>query len=159
MMSQTVFRARVFTALLLFVLGIVTLWQSGDLPFGTLNRIQAGFFPISFGSIMSVLSLAMLWSLYWNKKKGAVTEEASDEEEEPVHLRGAFTIIGIFVLFVLVTYAFGFLAASVVAMAAAGYVLGLKNWRLAALSAGTTAAVWLIFDVWLGISLPHGSWL
>jgi len=158
-MSQTVFRARVITALVLLVLGIVVLWQCRDLPFGTLNRMQAGFFPILFGCLMSGLSLAMLCNLYRSRKNGAVTDDGSHEDEEPVHLRGALAFVAIFVLFVLVTNAFGFLAASVVAMAAAGYVMGLRNWRLAVLSVGTAAVIWIIFDVWLGLSLPHGAWL
>jgi hypothetical protein len=159
MMSPTVFLARLITALLLLVSGFVVLWESYDLPFGTLNRIQAGFFPNLFGGLMSALSLVLLWQLYRSKKKGFVTKNASDEEEEPVNLRGAFIFTGILVLFVLVTYGFGFLAASVVSIAAAGYALGLKNWRLAVLAIGTAAVVWLIFDIWLGVSLPRGMWL
>jgi hypothetical protein len=155
-MSRYVFRARVITALLLLAAGFIALWGSRDLPFGTLNRIQAGFFPTVFGCLLSGLSLVFLASVLWNRKRGSASADGSQEEDEPVNLRGALLFIGIFVLFVLVTIVFGFLAASVLALAAAGYVLGLKGWRLIVLSVGTTAVVWLLFDLWLGLSLPTG---
>jgi uncharacterized membrane protein YwaF len=69
------------------------------------------------------------------------------------------SFIGISALFLAVSYTLGFVIAMFVALAASGFVLGLRGWWLAVLAIVTTAAICLIFDVWLGVSLPPGIWL
>jgi hypothetical protein len=162
MMSHTVHRARLITALLFLALGLITLWQSYGLPFGSLRLLKPGFFPTVFGGLLIALSVLMLAGLYKDrpKERAAAGEEKSEEnEDEPVHWRGLLSFIGIFALFLAVSYALGFVVAMLVAMAGAGFVLGLRGWRLAVLAIATTAAIWLIFDLWLGVSLPPGIWL
>ena len=163
MMSHTIFRARIITALLLFVAGLVVLWEASDLPLGTLNRIRAGFFPTVFGVLMVILSVLMIVRESWSRKKSVDPKNDAavdtDSDEGPVNLKGAAIISGIFVLYVLMIDLLGFLAASFVGTVALGYVLGLKNWRLIVLSVGTVLTIWLIFDIWLDLSLPRGMWL
>ncbi|WP_176220555.1 tripartite tricarboxylate transporter TctB family protein [Cohnella massiliensis] len=159
-MSKTVYRARVITALLFLLLGLVTLWQSQDLKFGSLKSIGPGFFPVVFGGLTAGLSVLMLAGLLKARKQGDASPEKTNEEaDEPVRLRGALSFIGIFVLFLVVSHFVGFVAATFASLGVAAYLLGLKGWRLAALTVATTAAVWLIFDLWLGIALPPGIWL
>lgn len=162
MINQTVYRARIITALLFMVLGCITLWQSQGLPFGSLSLMKSGFFPRIFGSLMTGLSIVMLVHLVLARRKaqsGTQAESDADADEEPVNFRGLLAFVGIFALFLLLTYGIGFIAASFAAVAASGYLLGLKGWRLAVLSVTATASIWLLFDVWLGISLPPGVWL
>jgi len=158
MMTKTVHRARLLTALLFLALGLITLWQSYELPFGSLRQLKPGFFPNVFGGLLTGLSVLMLIGLWRDRPRN--TEAAGErEQDEPVHWRGLLSFIGIFALFLAVSYAFGFVIAMFVALAASGFVLGLRGWRLAVLAIATTAAIWLIFDLWLGVSLPPGIWL
>src|SRR5690606_33546827 len=102
MMNQTVFRARLITALLFLFLGLLALWQSANLPFGSLSHIRSGFFPIVFGSLLTGLSLVYLAILFWSRYKGKVEQEKA-EGEDAVHLSGFLAFLGIFVLFLLLT--------------------------------------------------------
>lgn len=158
MMSKTVHRARLLTALLFLALGLITIWQSYDMPIGSLRQLKPGFFPNVFGGLLTGLSVLMLIGLLRSRPQNtdAVGEQGADE---PVHWRGLLSFIGIFALFLAVSYTLGFVIAMFVALAASGFVLGLRGWRLAVLAISTTAAIWLIFDLWLGVSLPPGIWL
>ncbi len=157
MMNQTVYRARIITALLFLFLGILTLSQSANLKFGSLSHIRTGFFPIVFGSLLTALSAVYLAMLLWAQFKGKVAKEKA-EGEDAVDLRGFLAFVGIFLAFLIVTKLAGFVIASFAAVAASSYLLGLKGWRLVALSAGSTLFIWLLFDIWLKISLPVGIW-
>ncbi len=157
MMNQTVFRARLITALLFLFLGLITLWQSANLTFGSLSHIRTGFFPIVFGSLLTGLSVVFLTTLIWLRYKGKVSQEKADGEDG-VHLSGFLAFVGIFLVFLLLTKFVGFVIASFAAVLASSYLLGLKGWRLLALSVLTTLFIWLLFDIWLKISLPVGIW-
>lgn len=158
MMNQTVYRARIITALLFLFLGLLALWQSANLKFGSLSHIRAGFFPIVFGSLLVGLSLLLLISLIRARIKGNVMQ-AKAEGEDAVHLSGFFAFVGIFALFIIVSYFAGFIPATFVAMMISSYLLGLKGWRNFVLAFITTGFIWLVFDIWLKISLPVGIWL
>lgn len=158
MMSRTVFRARISTALLFMVIGLVAIWQSLDLKFGSLKMIGPGFFPVVFGSLLTGLSILMLAGVLLARRRSSESAETA-EEDEPTRLRGTLAFVGVFVLFLVVSYLIGFMAGIFVSTAAAALLLGMKGWRLATLTILTTVAVWLIFDLWLGISLPPGIWL
>lgn len=68
----------------------------------------------------------------------------------------------IFVLFLAYLWAFrwfGFVYSSIVFLAAAQVILGLKNpLKIAAYSAGVTAAIWLAFAKLLNLVLPAGDY-
>ena len=80
------------------------------------------------------------------------------EQEDRMDVRGFVSFIAVFAVFVAVTHYAGFIAASFVAVAGSGYLLGLRSWRLLLLTVLTACATWLLFDYWLGLSLPRGIW-
>lgn len=155
-MSRITFRVRLITALFFAIIGVLALWGSRDLDFGTLAKIGSGFFPTVFGWLTIVLSLAFLITNYRTFK---LTKDIhKNEEEEPIHLKGASIFVGIFILFVLCTYAFGFIIASFISVGLAGFALNLRKIPLISLAICTTFAIWLIFDLWLGVTLPTSIW-
>ncbi|PYI50859.1 tripartite tricarboxylate transporter TctB family protein [Paenibacillus flagellatus] len=158
MMTKTVRRARLLTALLFLASGLITIGQSYELPFGSLRQLKPGFFPIVFGGLLTGLSVLMLIGLLGSRPHHTGPAEER-EADEPVHWRGLLSFSGIFALFLAVSYMLGFVIAMFAALAASGFVLGLRGWRLAVLAVATTSAIWLIFDVWLGVTLPPGIWL
>lgn len=155
-MSRSVFLARILTAFLMLGAGIVTRIQTAGLPFGTLKRIGSGFFPTLFGNLMIILSLCMLVSLFVAYRRGQVNPV--ETEDIITSLKGFGVFLAILIGFILVNHFAGFIIASLLAVFAAGYALGLKGWRLWVLTAATTLVIWLVFDLWLMLSLPSGVW-
>lgn len=185
-MTPLVFRTRTITATLTLIMGLLTLWQSRDLPFGSLSNIRPGFFPIIFGSILTLLSLIMLFSLIRDRALGRVGQEALQEDAEKEHtpesvenlnaaeavkaaedaesdgdsfnVKGVSAMTGVFALFILLTYLLGYTVASAVCVAAAGYLLGLRRWKVLYLGIATAIITWLVFEKWMAIPLPDGLW-
>ncbi|WP_020619380.1 tripartite tricarboxylate transporter TctB family protein [Paenibacillus daejeonensis] len=156
-MSIVAFRARIITASLALVLSIMTLWQTWDLPMGTMRAVKTGFFPKVFGVLLLVLSIGMLYQLYLARHDRRQAAEGADSEES-VNLRGLVGFSALFVIFVVLCYTAGFLIAAVVSVLGGGFLLGLRKWKLFLLAGGTALMSWLLFDQWLGISLPSGMW-
>lgn len=197
-MNTVVHKARALSALLFLAVGLVTVWQSRSLPFGSLKAIKAGFFPQVFGIVLVLLSVTLLLQSFTARKRSTATAEAAGqppashlrhesvgkteaslqetvaqvldegreaaaganeaEQEEQVDVRGFASFIAVFAVFVAVTHYAGFIAASFAAVAGSGYLLGLRSWRLLLLTVLTSCATWLLFDYWLGLSLPRGIW-
>lgn len=154
-MSRSVFISRLITAILMLVIGIIVRVDTSNLPFGSLKRIQSGFFPTVFGNLMIVLSLLMLITLIMQYVKKQVNKP--EEDENPTHsLKGFALFLGIMIGFLVINYLVGFVIAVFFALIASGYALGLKGWRLLALGVITTVLIWLVFDVWLMLYLPTG---
>lgn len=153
-MSRSVFIARTITAIFMLVIGVIVRIDTADLAFGSLRRIQSGFFPTVFGNLLIVLSLFMLITLIWAYIKGNVNEP--DTENHKHSLKGFAIFLVIMAAFVVVNYFVGFIIAIFVALLASGFSLGLKGWRLILLGVITTVLIWLVFDVWLTLYLPTG---
>ncbi|MFS0724148.1 tripartite tricarboxylate transporter TctB family protein [Paenibacillus sp. 1P07SE] len=156
-MSIVAFRARVITASLALVLSILTLWQTWELPMGTMRAVKTGFFPKVFGVLLLALSIGMLFQLYLARHDKRQAAEGADSEES-VNLRGLVGFSTLFVLFVILSYTAGFVAAAFVSVFGGGFLLGLRGWKLFLLAGATGLISWFLFDQWLGISLPGGMW-
>ncbi|GBF76595.1 hypothetical protein PA598K_05073 [Paenibacillus sp. 598K] len=172
-MTPILFKARIITAALLLVTGLVTVWQSWSLPMGKLQAIGAGFFPQVFGTLLTVLSSVMLLLLFLQRGQVKASPAADLQEEtvpavegetpavegeEPVHVRGLISFIVVFIVFIVLTHFAGFVIASMAAVAGAGYLLSMRGWRLLLLTVLVSGINYLVFDYWLGVSLPAGIW-
>lgn len=193
-MKTTVSKARLISASLFLLVGILTLWQSWSLPFGTIRAIKAGFFPQVFGALLVILSSAMLIQLFVTRNKNDSAESSADQSagtpetisetenseaadaiqidtasaveasvedfasDDPFNTRGLILFTLICIAFVVVTHFAGFVIASMIAVGGMGYLLTLRGWRLILLTVLVSFVTWLIFDYWLGLSLPSGVW-
>ncbi|WP_010277686.1 tripartite tricarboxylate transporter TctB family protein [Paenibacillus senegalensis] len=183
-MTPLVFRTRMITGTLTLILGLLTLWQSRGLPFGSISNLRPGFFPIIFGSLLTLLSLILLISLFWERFKNKNLEqtppaktvtsaesidnlnaaeavkaaEEAENDDDTFNLKGVAAMTGVFALFVVLTYLLGYTLASAVCVAAAGFLLGLRRWKILWLGIGTALVTWLVFEKWMGIPLPDGLW-
>ena len=155
-MSRSIYVARIVTGLLFLILGIIVRINTADLPFGSLKRIQSGFFPTVFGNLMIFLSVVMLISLVAQYRRGAAYEKEEEDIKQSLIGFGKFFVI--ILGFIVINYFAGFNVATFIALLASGYVLDLKGWRLALLAAVTTFIIWIVFDIWLMLSLPTGIW-
>lgn len=183
-MTPLVFRTRMITAILTLTLGLLTLWQSRDLPFGSISNIRPGFFPVIFGSILTLLSLILLITVIrerFKSKDSASIEQTKTEtsaesvdhlsaaeavkaaedaenDDDTFNFKGVSAMTGVFFLFIVLTYLFGYTLASAVCVAAAGFLLGLRRWKVVWLGLATALVTWLVFEKWMGIPLPDGLW-
>lgn len=148
-------KARLVFALLSFCFGLICLWGARTLPMGELNAIKPGFFPIVFSLAVIILSLIMIASLAVSIRQAAKTEQ-KEEKAPGSNFRGLGAMIGVFALYVALSYVIGYLLATAVAMALCGYLFGLKRWRLVALVALTAPTTWFFFEYLLDVSLPDG---
>lgn len=158
-MSRSVFISRIITGVLFLAAGIVTRVESTNLAFGSLKRIGPGFFPIIFGNLLIALSVILLASLWLQYRRGQVIrEDAEAVAEVKTSVKGFLVFLGIMIGFLIINHFAGFIIATLFAILASGYALALKGWRLALLAVATTLVIWLVFDLWLMLSLPSGIW-
>lgn len=155
-MSRSVFISRIITGVLLLVAGIIARVESTNLAFGSLKRIGPGFFPIAFGNLLIALSIMLLISLWIQHRRGQVDQD--DAEDVKTSVKGFLVFLSIMIGFYIINHFAGFIIATFIAMLASGFALELKGWRLGLLAAITTLVIWLVFDLWLMLSLPSGIW-
>lgn len=152
-------KSRLLFSVLTLGLGIITIVESRSLPFGSITKIESGFFPIVFGVIIIVLSLIMIFTASFSLYKNTKTNTENADTTSGINFRGLFIMIAIFILFAILSYGIGYLFASAVALALAGYFYGLRKWRLLSLVVFTSPTTWFIFERLLEVSLPSGAWL
>lgn len=149
-------KARLTFAILTLVLGILAIIGAGSLPFGTISRIQPGFFPMIFGILVVFFSVLMIVQVLAQIKKE--TGPHSEQEESELNLRGMGMMSVVFIVYVLLSYTVGYVLATAFALAGSSYLLGLRGWKLVALILIATSVTWFFFETLLGIRLPSGMW-
>lgn len=137
-------------ALALLASGLFFVCQGALLPFGRVGLPGPGFFPFALGIALALLALALLYRI-WRSSEG--TEEAIFFGHRDVVLTlaalaalslafervGAYLALGTFTAFLLLL-----VARSALWRVLAGAILGM-------------VAVWLFFELALGVRLPPGD--
>jgi hypothetical protein len=135
-------------AVALLATAIFFVWQSALLPFGTVALPGPGFFPFALGIVLGLLGLAILW------------RSITSEEMEAVYLGHRDVLL---VLAAMAGLAFAFERMdSYVAMGAFMAVLLLfvghaTPWKVAVGVILSMLAVWVFFQLGLGVRLPTGD--
>lgn len=137
------------TALALTAAGLFFVWQSAFLPFGGFALPGPGFFPFVLGIAIAVLALAVLlraWS------------EAGDGEVVYVGHRDILVVVGALVG---VAFAFERLGAhatlGLFMFCLLLLVARTSLWRALAGAGLGVIAVWVFFNLLLGVQLPRGQ--
>ncbi len=155
---------------LLFLFGALTSVFSLKLKVGTINEIGTGFFPLSLGILLMVLSSIYLAQIVLQLRKAALKTQASLQavatavEAKTSILskigRPAINVLvmaGSMIFFALSLNILGYPLCTFLMMIVLLRVLGMKNWIailiVAAISAGGS---WLLFAKLLKILLPQG---
>lgn len=133
------------------------LWGAADFPPDVVMKIGPAFFPSMLAGLLVAASGVLM--------AGAALEAAGPAvaEDPPPRLsfadgrvRAAVTVLAV-LAFTLVLGPLGFVPTSVVFLAAMMAMLGLRSpAALLAVPVGVTAAIWLIFEKLLVLSLPAG---
>jgi len=145
----------VITAILFIVVGLVVM--VGSLKLGAswgVDGPEAGYFPFYISLIILLSSTVTLYqAAIVNKKKK--TESFVDSEP----LKQVMAVLLPAIVFVLGVQLIGIYVASAIYIAIFMVWLGkYPIWKAIAVSVGVSAALYLMFEFWFQVPLPHGSW-
>jgi len=145
----------IITALLFIAVGLVVM--IGSLKLGAswgADGPEAGYFPFYISLIILLSSTVTLYqAAIVNKKKK--TESFVDSEP----LKQVMAVLLPAIVFVLGVQLIGIYVASAIYIAIFMVWLGkYPIWKAVAVSVGVSAALYLMFEYWFQVPLPHGSW-
>lgn len=135
--------------LIIFLLGLVILWQGRGLSLGNLHQPGPGFFPLVIAGVLIVLSVPIF-----------LTARARAEGETGFSRRGLGRIVTVFAAligyFLLLEY-LGFAAVSFLLMTFFFLFIARQRWYAALFWAlVTTGLAYLLFETLLQSNLPKG---
>jgi hypothetical protein len=145
----------IITAILFLVFGLVVM--IGSLKLGASwgsDGPEAGYFPFYISLIILLSSSVTLYqAAIVDKKK----KTESFVEREP--LKQVMAVLLPAIVFVLGVQLIGIYVASALYIAIFMVWLGkYPIWKAIAVSVGVTVALYLMFEFWFQVPLPHGSW-
>ncbi len=146
----------IITALLFMVVGLVVM--TGSLKLGASwgsDGPEAGYFPFYISLIILLSSSVTLYqAAIVNKKKK--TESFVDKEA----IKQVMAVLLPAIVFVLGVQLIGIYVSSVIYIAIFMIWLGkYPAWKAIAVSVGVSASLYLMFEYWFQVPLPHGSWI
>ena len=146
----------IITAVLFLVFGITVM--VGSLKLGAswgADGPEAGYFPFYISLIILLSSTVTLYqSAIVNKKK----KTESFVEREP--LKQVMAVLIPAIVFVLGVQLIGIYVSSALYIAIFMVWLGkYAIWKAVAVSIGVSIALYLMFEFWFQVPLPHGSWI
>jgi hypothetical protein len=146
----------IFTALLFIAVGLVVMVGSIKLgaSWGS-DGPEAGYFPFYISVIILLSSSVTLYqAIVVDKKKEAETfvDKESFKQVMAVMLPAIVFVLGVQLI--------GIYVSSVIYIAVFMVWLGkYPLWKAAAVSIGVSVALYLMFEYWFQVPLPHGSWI
>lgn len=151
-------------AIVLLVVGGGYLAYSTRYPLDTWNNPGPGVFPLIVGVTFLLLSA---WQLGLTFRSRRTRFEGYEKEREgaEVLVRGQaetrpFLLILVFTIYLLLIKGIGFFPSNFLFVVATSRLLGAKDWvRPAGLAGGIDLFCYLLFEVWLKLSLPKGLFL
>jgi hypothetical protein len=144
----------IVTAILFLAFGVTVMIGSLKLgaSWGT-DGPEAGYFPFYISLIILLSSTVTLYQAFANKNK----ETESFVDREP--LKQVMAVLLPAIVFVLGVQLIGIYVASALYIAIFMVWLGkYAIWKAVAVAVGVTVALYLMFEFWFQVPLPHGSW-
>jgi hypothetical protein len=146
----------IITSLFFIALGLVVM--TGSIKLGASwgsDGPEAGYFPFYISLIILISSSITLYqSAIVNKKKK--TESFVDKEA----FKQVMAVLLPAIAFVLGVQLIGIYVSSVIYIAIFMVWLGkYPAWKAIAVSVGVSASLYLMFEYWFQVPLPHGSWI
>ncbi|MBI2203914.1 MAG: tripartite tricarboxylate transporter TctB family protein [Candidatus Rokubacteria bacterium] len=154
MTSPTADRAQRWAAAALTAFGIAAVVQARTLPFGSITRPAAGFFPMCLAVGLTLVAAAVLVRSFRERHEPTANAEASAGR----FARGAATLVALLV-YAFALDAVGFGVATFLLITFLFRVIEPHRWIVALGGAAVTVAVThVVFRIWLGVRLPIGPW-
>ena len=146
----------IITSTLFLALGVVVM--VGSLKLGASwgsDGPEAGYFPFYISLIFMLSSTVTLYQaavVDKNKKKVSFVDRESFKQVMAVLLPAIVFVLGVQLI--------GIYVSSVIYIAVFMIWLGkYPIWKAVAVSVGVSVALYLMFEFWFQVPLPHGSWI
>lgn len=141
----------VFTGLLFMTIGIFFLWQGSGYGFGSMMRMEPGFFPVILSTLVIVVGAAI----------AVVGFIKASEERFSFSVGSTVRVLGAVAIFAALIQPMGtYLTIPLVVIAAASASSKFNIRNALALAVGMAVAVDVIFRIALGLPLSAlGSWM
>ena len=135
------------------LVGAFALWEGSKMPTDVVMKIGPSFFPSILGAMLILFSAVLLVNALRGRSKGKIeTYRLSDKGVQ----RGLITLVA-GVAFCVVLDPLGFIPTSIIFLSFMMFVMGKRNPVLLTLTpALITAAIWLVFEKILALSMPAG---
>lgn len=145
----------IITALLFIVVGIVVM--TGSLKLGASwgsDGPEAGYFPFYISLIIMLSSVVTLYQaavVDRKKKKESFVDKESFKQVMAVLLPALVFVLGVQLI--------GIYVSAAIYIAIFMVWLGKYSvWKAVAVAVGVSVALYLMFEFWFQVPLPHGSW-
>nr|WP_282568079.1 tripartite tricarboxylate transporter TctB family protein [Devosia sp. 919] len=135
------------------IFALIYLFEARTLPLGRMNAPGPGIYPVVVGSILALVSVAVIAGALWSRVAGTTAFPTGKD------LRRVATAFGAFVLYVALLNVAGFIVATPLLVTFYTRIVGKISWFKAAASGiGLTLLIWAIFVFVLGVRLPTSLW-
>jgi hypothetical protein len=149
-------RKEVLSSLVLLLLGAGYLAYSITYPVDTLNNPGPAVFPLIAGGVLIILTLSQLIQSLKQSRKQAPSKDSPSSPEDAIKIK-PFLLILAFVAYLLTMKWTGFFTANTLFVVISSRLMGARDWgRPVLLAAGVGLFCYLLFVVWLKLSLPRG---
>jgi putative tricarboxylic transport membrane protein len=142
------------------VFSVVYIIEASRIPRSALgDTVGAGGVPTTLGWIMAGAAVLLILHQLWLRRIGGLVKakvsEAFEAPGRTALVAGGVVLIA--ALYIAVIRWLGYLPSTALLLAAMlVYQRVPLNWRIVAVAVGGSMALWLLFDAFLGISLPKG---
>ncbi|MBL8670971.1 MAG: tripartite tricarboxylate transporter TctB family protein [Alphaproteobacteria bacterium] len=142
----------VVPALAWTAIGGAICWGAAGLGLGSARQPGPGLFPFVLGAGIVLLAT-------WHAVANLVAAPAEAPPDRHANLGQVAMVVGLLCFFAIAIEPAGFVACAFVFFSAMFRVLSRRGWPFAVIaSALATGSIYLLFDVWLRVNLPRGSW-
>jgi len=153
---MTAIRKEVISSLVLLSLGTGYLAYSLTYPMETLNNPGPGVFPVTAGGGLIILTLSQLIQSLKRAGKQLPSKDSPASSENAIKVKPFFMVL-VFAAYLLIMNWTGFFTANFLFIVVSSRLIGAKDWgRPVLLAAGVSLFCYLLFVVWLKLSLPRG---
>lgn len=147
-------KADMMTGIVLLVLAGYVMWEAMQMPASATFGPGAGFLPFWVGVILAVLAVFLLASV-WTRKM--TRKDAQNPFPGAKALLAITGVLGGLAAYIFLIEVLGFLADTFLYVAFLVGMVERQRWRLTlGVAIVTTASLYIVFQVLLGISLPKG---
>jgi putative tricarboxylic transport membrane protein len=147
-------RTQTCAAAFLFVVGLVATIEARKLSIGEFGRPGAGFFPFYLAIAFSLMSLALVWQSLTPGTSERLAPQSAPKAFHPVK---AVTTLLALIVYVFALDWLGYIVATFVLMLFLFKAVDPLTWPAAiGGSLATSLLSYVIFKVWLQVSLPAG---
>jgi len=149
-------RKEITTTLVLLLFGAGYLVYSTEYPVGAWNNPGPRVFPLFVGGVLVILAFGhFIQSL--RSRKSEEREEIAQPTKKPLGASRPLFLAGVFVVYILMIEGVGFFVSTVAFVVMSSRLMGAKDWvRPLGLALGVALFCYLLFEVWLKLSLPRG---